>query len=251
MAWSGRSTTSACTVSLGSPTVAAPPAGWRARTIRGPTTWRATWSAFPARRAFPEHRSDTAKLTELPAAECAGFLWISLDRNATLDIPAFLGPLADELDSWGIGRWSPLGEKVLDCPDQLETRHRHVRGELSLRHGAQDDVRHHRPQQLHGVRLLRSASPTRVPAQRDSRSREHSRGAMGPTTDHGGHLRAVSEYRAFLHHRQRRTVSCLSRRCARPLDHGPSELHPAGHLRRVGGRGCCSGVRLRAFHRAR
>ena len=24
--------------------------------------------------------------------------------------------LADELDSWGIGRWSPLGEKVLDCP---------------------------------------------------------------------------------------------------------------------------------------
>ncbi len=26
------------------------------------------------------------------------------------------GPLADELDSWGIGRWSPLGEKVLDSP---------------------------------------------------------------------------------------------------------------------------------------
>ena len=24
--------------------------------------------------------------------------------------------LADELDSWGIGRWSPLGEKELDCP---------------------------------------------------------------------------------------------------------------------------------------
>jgi phenylpropionate dioxygenase-like ring-hydroxylating dioxygenase large terminal subunit len=55
-------------------------------------------------------------LTELPAAECAGFLWVSLDRDATLDIPAFLGPLAEELDSWGIGRWSPLGEKVLDCP---------------------------------------------------------------------------------------------------------------------------------------
>lgn len=29
---------------------------------------------------------------------------------------AHLGPLADELDSWGIGRWSPLGEKVLDTP---------------------------------------------------------------------------------------------------------------------------------------
>jgi phenylpropionate dioxygenase-like ring-hydroxylating dioxygenase large terminal subunit len=70
----------------------------------------------PGKEGFPETYSDTAKLTELPATECAGFLWISLDRSATLDIPAFLGPLADELESWGIGRWSPLGEKVLDCP---------------------------------------------------------------------------------------------------------------------------------------
>ena len=54
-------------------------------------------------------------MAELPATECAGFLWIALDPDATLDIPTFLGPLADELDSWGIGRWAPLGEKVLDC----------------------------------------------------------------------------------------------------------------------------------------
>ncbi len=71
---------------------------------------------IPGKEGFPETRSGPAKLTELPAAECAGFLWISLDRDTTLDIPAFLGPLADELESWGIGRWSPLGEKVLDCP---------------------------------------------------------------------------------------------------------------------------------------
>ena len=70
----------------------------------------------PGKEGFPETSSGTSRLTELPAAECAGFLWISLDRDATLDIPAFLGPLAEELDSWGIGRWSPLGEKVLDCP---------------------------------------------------------------------------------------------------------------------------------------
>jgi phenylpropionate dioxygenase-like ring-hydroxylating dioxygenase large terminal subunit len=70
----------------------------------------------PGKEGFPETRSSATKLTELPATECAGFLWISLDRYATLDIPAFLGPLADELESWGIGRWSPLGEKVLDCP---------------------------------------------------------------------------------------------------------------------------------------
>ncbi|MCV7092275.1 aromatic ring-hydroxylating dioxygenase subunit alpha [Mycobacterium interjectum] len=65
------------------------------------------------------HRQAAVKsdgLTELPAAEYAGFLWVALDPGAHLDVAAHLGPLADELDSWGIGRWSPLGEKVLDCP---------------------------------------------------------------------------------------------------------------------------------------
>jgi carnitine monooxygenase subunit len=47
---------------------------------------------------------------------CAGFLWLALDPQASLDVPAHLGPLADELESWGIGGWSPLGEKVLDSP---------------------------------------------------------------------------------------------------------------------------------------
>jgi carnitine monooxygenase subunit len=81
---------------------------------------RGNLAGVPGKEGFPETLSGTARLTELPAAECAGFLWISLDRDATLsdglDIPTFLGPLAEELDSWGIGRWSPLGEKVLDCP---------------------------------------------------------------------------------------------------------------------------------------
>lgn len=70
----------------------------------------------PGKEGFPELAGATAGLTELPAAECAGFLWVSLDRDAVLDIPAFLGPLAAELDSWGVGRWAPLGEKLLDCP---------------------------------------------------------------------------------------------------------------------------------------
>jgi phenylpropionate dioxygenase-like ring-hydroxylating dioxygenase large terminal subunit len=55
-------------------------------------------------------------LTELPATEFAGFLWVTLDPEATLDVATHLGPLAEELDSWGIGRWSPLGEKVLNSP---------------------------------------------------------------------------------------------------------------------------------------
>jgi len=68
------------------------------------------------RRQTGEAAVKSDGLTELPAAEYAGFLWVALDPGAHLDVAAHLGPLADELDAWGIGRWSPLGEKVLDCP---------------------------------------------------------------------------------------------------------------------------------------
>ena len=71
---------------------------------------------LPGREGFPDVTLKSDGLTELPATEFAGFLWVALDPGATLDVAAHLGPLADELDSWGIGRWSPLGEKVLDCP---------------------------------------------------------------------------------------------------------------------------------------
>jgi nitrite reductase/ring-hydroxylating ferredoxin subunit len=73
----------------------------------------------PGREGVPEVTVKSDGLTELPAAEFAGFLWVALDpldTGATLDVAAHLGPLADELDSWGFGRWSPLGEKVLDSP---------------------------------------------------------------------------------------------------------------------------------------
>lgn len=70
----------------------------------------------PGREGFPSVEVKSDGLTELPAAEFAGFLWVSLDPGATLDVSAHLGPLAEELDSWAIGRWSPLGEKILDSP---------------------------------------------------------------------------------------------------------------------------------------
>jgi carnitine monooxygenase subunit len=73
-------------------------------------------AALPGSEGFPEVTVKSDGLTELPAAEFAGFLWVALDPDATLDVAAHLGPLAEELDSWGIGRWSPLGEKVLDAP---------------------------------------------------------------------------------------------------------------------------------------
>ncbi len=71
---------------------------------------------LPGREGFPGVQLKSDGLTELPATEFAGFLWVALDPGATLDISAHLGPLAEELDSWGIGRWAPLGEKVLDSP---------------------------------------------------------------------------------------------------------------------------------------
>lgn len=70
----------------------------------------------PGREGFSRSRIESARLAELPAAELAGFLWVSLDPAADLDVAGHLGPLADELEFWGIGRWAPLGEKVLDCP---------------------------------------------------------------------------------------------------------------------------------------
>jgi phenylpropionate dioxygenase-like ring-hydroxylating dioxygenase large terminal subunit len=70
----------------------------------------------PGREGFPRVELNSDGLTELPVAEFAGFLWVALDPGAMLDVATHLGPLAAELDSWGIGRWSPLGEKVLDSP---------------------------------------------------------------------------------------------------------------------------------------
>lgn len=68
----------------------------------------------PGNEGFPETPLRSSSLTELPAAECAGFLWMALEPGGRLDVGAHLGPLADELESWGIGHWSPLGEKVLE-----------------------------------------------------------------------------------------------------------------------------------------
>jgi phenylpropionate dioxygenase-like ring-hydroxylating dioxygenase large terminal subunit len=70
----------------------------------------------PGKEGFARTLGEPARLAELPAAEFAGFLWLSLEANGSLDVAKHLGPLAAELESWGIGRWTPLGEKVLDCP---------------------------------------------------------------------------------------------------------------------------------------
>src|SRR6202011_6371309 len=47
----------------------------------------------PGKEGFPESSARSARLTELPATEYAGFLWLALDPKASLDVAARLGPL--------------------------------------------------------------------------------------------------------------------------------------------------------------
>ncbi|WP_374616398.1 aromatic ring-hydroxylating oxygenase subunit alpha [Frankia sp. AgKG'84/4] len=69
----------------------------------------------PGRDGFPQTLKPGAGLTELPATEHSGFLWVGLDPAAgPLDIAGHLGDLGPELESWNIGNWAPIGEKVLD-----------------------------------------------------------------------------------------------------------------------------------------
>jgi phenylpropionate dioxygenase-like ring-hydroxylating dioxygenase large terminal subunit len=76
-----------------------------------------TYVGGPGRDGFPATMAAGAKLTELPASDYAGFLWVGLDPSGgPLDIDAHLGELGPELASWGIGDWAPVGEKVLDFP---------------------------------------------------------------------------------------------------------------------------------------
>ena len=204
-------------------------------------------AGVPGKEGFPETSSGTPRLTELPATECAGFLWISLDRDATLDIPTFLGPLAEELDSWGIGRWSPLGEKVLDCPINWKlaidtfaenyhfaTVHKTTFATIARSNCTVFDSfgPHHRlifP--LNGILDLED-----VPEEQ-----------WEPLQAMVVIYALFPEHRHLVHGRQRRTVSRLPRRCAGSFDHRPPELDAARHIGGIHRRGCGGGLRVRTL----
>lgn len=70
----------------------------------------------PGREGFPTSMTG-ARLTELPAAEHSGFLWVGLQPDGgPLDMEAHLGALGPELESWNVADWASVGEKVLDFP---------------------------------------------------------------------------------------------------------------------------------------
>ena len=104
------------------------------------------------------------------------------------------------------------GREGARLPDQLEVGRRHLRGELPFRHRAPADLCHHRPQQLHGIRRVRTAPPVDLPAQHDPRTGRRSRGAVGSVPQHGRDLRAVPQHRDVGDDRQRRAVPDLPRR---------------------------------------
>lgn len=51
-------------------------------------------------------------LVALPSEERHGFVWAVLDRGASLDVAGHLGPLDDELGSWGFERYEHLTERT-------------------------------------------------------------------------------------------------------------------------------------------
>jgi choline monooxygenase len=54
-------------------------------------------------------------LVELPSEERHGFLWVVLTAGAPIDVAAHLGPLDDELQSWGLGGYEFLTERTFDA----------------------------------------------------------------------------------------------------------------------------------------
>jgi nitrite reductase/ring-hydroxylating ferredoxin subunit len=56
----------------------------------------------PSADAFDDREASALGLVELPSEERSGFIWARRDPDAALDLDTHLGPLAAELDSWGI-----------------------------------------------------------------------------------------------------------------------------------------------------
>ena len=63
-----------------------------------------------------------------------------LDRTRRWTSPTFLGPLAEELDWRASAWWSPLGEKVLDCPIDERSVIDTFAENYHFAYGAQDHV---------------------------------------------------------------------------------------------------------------
>lgn len=56
-------------------------------------------------------------LTELPAAERAGMIWVNLDADSKLDIDTFLGGYDAVLESFGFADWALYDQRTVEGPN--------------------------------------------------------------------------------------------------------------------------------------
>ena len=108
---------------------------------------------------------DTHGLTALPTAERGGFVFTILTPGTPMDIDAWLGDYADELDKLGLADWHVFSRRELEgaswkvCYDgYLEGYHFAVAApghHLQAEHEQRDGHRRVRPPSAHRVRQAR------------------------------------------------------------------------------------------------
>ena len=70
-------------------------------------------TGVPHKRTFATLDTKNRGLIELPVAERHGLIWLLADRNATLSLDDYLGPINDELDALGLA--NHVVHKVFTC----------------------------------------------------------------------------------------------------------------------------------------
>ena len=69
---------------------------------------------LPHPQEFPHLDRAAHALVPLPVAEAAGLVWVCPTPGAAMDVRTRLGPMLDDLDSWGYGRFVQFDERSFD-----------------------------------------------------------------------------------------------------------------------------------------
>jgi nitrite reductase/ring-hydroxylating ferredoxin subunit len=68
-------------------------------------------ASMPGKQGFVGMDRDSYGLVELPSEERHGFIWTTLDKDATLDLDDHLGPMGPELEQWNYATYGYLTER--------------------------------------------------------------------------------------------------------------------------------------------
>jgi phenylpropionate dioxygenase-like ring-hydroxylating dioxygenase large terminal subunit len=69
---------------------------------------------LPHPQEFPDLDRAAHSLVPLPVAEAAGLVWVCPTPGTAMDLRAHLGPMLDDLDSWGYNRFVQFDERGFD-----------------------------------------------------------------------------------------------------------------------------------------